>query len=65
MDFKTALLNAKLKEENFVKVLEGFKCEGNKVCKVDKALYEFKQSARCWFDEFEYVLRGRFPKFVS
>ena len=56
MDVKTAFLNGKLKEEIYMKVPEGVKCNPNVVCKLNKSLYGLKQSARCWFETFEKVL---------
>ena len=41
MDVKTAFLNGILKEEIYMRVLEGVKCNANKVCKLNKALYGF------------------------
>lgn len=57
MDVKTAFLNGKLKEEIYMKVPEGIKCNEDFVCKLNKALYGLKQAARCWFEEFETALK--------
>ena len=56
MDVKTAFLNGILKEEIYMRVLDGVKCNANQVCKLNKALYGLKQAARCWFETFEKVL---------
>ncbi len=57
MDVKTAFLNSELKEEIFMRIPEGLKCNSkNLVCKLKKSLYGLKQSARCWFKTFEQVL---------
>ena len=47
MDVETAFLNAILKEEIYMKVHDGIQCNNNVlVCKLNKSLYGFKQSAR-------------------
>lgn len=51
-------LNGHLKEEIYMKVPEGIIYEGDMVCKLNKSLYGLKQSARCWFEEFDKVLKG-------
>ena len=56
MDVKTAFLNGKLKEEIYMKVLEGVKCNSDMACKLKRSLYGLEQSARCWFETFEKVL---------
>ena len=56
MDVKTAFLNGYLKEEIYMKVPEGISSKNNYVCKLNKAIYGLKQSARCWFEAFEKVL---------
>ena len=39
-----------------MKVPEGIKCKENEVCKLNKAIYGLKQSAKCWFEIFEQTL---------
>ena len=56
MDVKTAFLNGILKEEIYMRVPQGVKCNANQVCKLNKALYGLKQAARCWFEMFEKAL---------
>jgi len=56
MDVKTAFLNGILKEEIFMKILEGLPYEDGKVCKLNKSIYGLKQAARCWFEKFENIL---------
>lgn len=56
MDVKSAYLNGELKEEIYMKVPEGVKCNKNQVCKLIKALYGLKQAAKCWFETFEKKL---------
>nr|GEX01559.1 retrovirus-related Pol polyprotein from transposon TNT 1-94 [Tanacetum cinerariifolium] len=52
MDVKSAFLDDKLKEKVYVKQPPGFESNEfpNHVCKLDKALYRFKQVPRAWFD---------------
>ncbi|GJS82916.1 retrovirus-related pol polyprotein from transposon TNT 1-94 [Tanacetum coccineum] len=51
MDVKSASLNGKLKEEVYVKQPLSFESTEfpNHVCKLDKALYGFKQAPRAWY----------------
>ena len=42
----TAFLYGPIEEEVYVKQLTGFTNEGNRVCKLNKALYRLKQSLR-------------------
>ena len=56
MDVKTAFLNGILKEEMYMRVPDGVKCNANQVCKLNKALYGLEEVARCWFETFEKVL---------
>ena len=56
MDVKTAFLNGILKEEIYMRVPDGVKCNDNQVCKLNKALYGLKQAVRCWFETFEKAL---------
>lgn len=57
MDVKTAFLNGILKEEIFMRIPEGITYTGDKVCKLNKSIYGLKQSARCWFERFDGVLK--------
>lgn len=59
MDVKTAFLNGLLEEEIYMQLPEGIKTDKNRVCKLNKAMYGLKQSARCWFQHFDKVLRER------
>ncbi|KAB0792689.1 hypothetical protein PPYR_14648 [Photinus pyralis] len=47
-DVKTVLLNGKLQEEVYMKQPEGFEDETNRVCKLNKSVYDLKQSPRRW-----------------
>ncbi|GJU48656.1 retrovirus-related pol polyprotein from transposon TNT 1-94 [Tanacetum coccineum] len=55
MDFKSAFLNGKLKEEVYVKQPPSFESSEfpNYVCKLDKALYGLKQAPKAWQDTSE------------
>jgi hypothetical protein len=48
MDVITAFLNGTLKEEVYMEIPEGFTCANDptKVCKINRALYEFRQSPK-------------------
>jgi len=48
MDIKTTFLHGELEEKIYMKQPEGYIQEGkeNKVCLLNKSLYEFKQSLR-------------------
>ena len=52
LDIKNAFLNDDLEEEVYMEILPGFKTQesANKVYKLRKSLYGFKQSPRAWFD---------------
>lgn len=41
-----------------MEVPEGISAQKNQVCKLQKAIYGLKQSARCWFEKFDLVLKG-------
>ncbi|GJS95644.1 retrovirus-related pol polyprotein from transposon TNT 1-94 [Tanacetum coccineum] len=58
MDVKSAFLNAKLKEEVYVKQPLGFENNEfpNHVCKLDKALYGLKQAPRACFETLSTFL---------
>lgn len=47
MDIKTAFLNGSLKEKIYMLVPEGLETNSKNVFKLNKAIYGFKQSARC------------------
>ena len=51
LDVKTALLHDDLKEEIYIIQSLGFKVTGKEklVCKLEKSLYELKQSPRQWY----------------
>lgn len=55
-DVKTAFLNGRLKEAEYMEQPEGFKDETGRVCKLLKSLYGLKQAPRCWGEEIERVM---------
>ncbi|GKB53963.1 retrovirus-related pol polyprotein from transposon TNT 1-94, partial [Tanacetum coccineum] len=58
MDVKTAFLNGPLKEEVYVAQLDGFVDPDHldKVYRLRKALYGWKQATRAWYDELSKFL---------
>ncbi|GJZ04331.1 retrovirus-related pol polyprotein from transposon TNT 1-94 [Tanacetum coccineum] len=58
MDVKSAFLNGKVKEEVYVKQPPGFESSEfpNHVCKLDKALYGYKQAPRVWYETLSTFL---------
>jgi hypothetical protein len=62
MNVKTTFLYDKIHENVFVVQLTKFEQEINKICKLNKTLYDFKQSSKVWFEtlikflfSFDYV----------
>ncbi|RVX00220.1 Retrovirus-related Pol polyprotein from transposon RE1 [Vitis vinifera] len=51
---KNAFLNGDLEEEVYMEIPPGFEesMAKNQVCKLQKSLYDLKQSPRAWFDRF-------------
>ena len=60
MDVKTVLLIGDLDEEIYGVQPEGFVVLGqeNKVCKLVKSLYGFKQAPKQWHDRFDKTMTG-------
>ena len=58
MDVKTAFLNAELEKEIYMDQPEGFVIHGqeNKVCKLDKYLYDLKQAPKQWHENFDNLI---------
>ena len=59
MDVVTAFLNGDLDEEVYMSVPEGLRSDStiNKVCKLQKSLYGFKQAPRQWYAKIhEYLI---------
>jgi hypothetical protein len=64
MNVKTAFLYDKIHENVFVVQLTKFEQEINKICKLNKILYDLKQSSRVWFETLIkfFFFRLRFVK---
>lgn len=57
LNVKTAFLNAKLTENVYMYPPEGVNyCKPNQVLKLDKSLYELKQSSKCWNNKINSFL---------
>ena len=66
MDIKSTFINDFLEEEIYIEQLMGYEVNGheNKVLKLNKALYGFKQTLRAWYSRIDgYLLKNRFVKF--
>lgn len=58
MDVHNAFLHGDLKEEVYMKLLQGFKCsDPSKVCRLHKAVYGLCQAPRCWFSKLTDALK--------
>ena len=57
MDVKTAFLNADMKEELYVKPPPPFELPKEKVWRMLRALYGFKQSPRAWYEKLDSELK--------
>ncbi|KAL0386013.1 UNVERIFIED_CONTAM: hypothetical protein Sradi_2995600 [Sesamum radiatum] len=60
MDVKTAFLNGFVEEEIFMDQPEGFTTVGEeqKVCQLQRSIYDLKQASRSWNTHFDEVIRG-------
>jgi hypothetical protein len=58
-DVKNAFVHGYLEEEIYMKVIHGLECSTSmgKVCKLQKALNDLKQSLRAWFELFFELCR--------
>ena len=58
MNVKTTFLNGELDEEIYMEQSEGFVVQGqeNKVCKLVKSLYGFKQAPKQWHEKFDHTM---------
>lgn len=59
LDVKNAFLNSDLEEEVYMKISSIFESSltVNKVCRLQKFFYGYKQSPRVWFHQFTGVLK--------
>jgi hypothetical protein len=59
MDVKSTFINGELKEEVYIKQLEGFLLSEMEdyVCTLNKALYERKQAPRSWYSILDRYLQ--------
>ena len=65
MDVISAFLNGELQEEIFMLQPDGFEDPENpdKVCRLNKAIYGLKQSARCWNSVIDsYLIENNFSR---
>ena len=63
IDFKTAYLNARLKEKIYITTPQTMKLKSDQVLQLNKALYGLKQSGREWNDEVsEYIKQMGFKQ---
>ena len=63
MDVKTSFLNRDLEEEIYMLQIEGCITTGqeNKVCKLNRSLYDLKQAPKLWHEKFDNtLLKNRF-----
>ncbi|TYK03188.1 gag/pol protein [Cucumis melo var. makuwa] len=60
MDVKTAFLNDNLEEIIFISQPEGFITQGQeqKVCKLNRSIYGFKQASRSWNIRFDTAIKS-------
>ena len=56
MDVKNAFLNGDLSEEVYMQPPPGLSVESNKVCRLQRALYELKQAPQAWFAKFNSTI---------
>ncbi|KAL0405550.1 UNVERIFIED_CONTAM: Retrovirus-related Pol polyprotein from transposon RE2 [Sesamum latifolium] len=60
MDVKTVFLNDFVEEEIYMDQREGFTTVGEeqKVCRLQRSIYDLKQASRSWNAHFDEVIRG-------
>ena len=56
IDIKTAFLNGDILEDVYIKASDGFPAPPEKVLKLNKSLYELKQSSRQWYQKLRSFL---------
>ena len=63
MDVKVAFLNGDLDCDIYMEQPEGYVRGRDKVCKLNKAIYGLKQSARQWYQKFtNLMLKNNFTQ---
>ena len=60
LDVKNAFLLGDLEKEVFMELLLGFEDQlgRGKVCRLNKSLYDLKQSLRAWFEKFTLSVKS-------
>ena len=58
MDVETAFLNGKVKSRVFVKHPEGYEDGTERVCLLNKALYDLRESPRAWYECLDDYLKS-------
>ena len=58
MDVESAFLNGKVMSEVYMKQRQGYNDNSGRVCKLDKALYELRESPRAWYECLDEYLSG-------
>ena len=56
LDFKTAFLNGELEERVYIQQPPGYET-GNKVCRLNRALYGLRQAPRSWYTKLDKELQ--------
>ncbi|KAA0066242.1 Beta-galactosidase [Cucumis melo var. makuwa] len=60
LDVKNAFLNGDLVEEVYMSHPPGFEAQfGQQICKLQRSLYDLKQSPRAWFDRFTTFVKSQ------
>jgi len=66
MDVETAFLNARLTEEVYIEIPQGVQIETPYNClKLNRALYDLKQSPRAWYEDIQKSLQSRNFKYMQ
>ena len=60
-DVKTAFLYGELDEVIYMQQPKGYEYGSNRVCKLNRSLYDLKQESRCWNHRFTEILKKHGP----